>query len=291
MFIIFIIIIILLVFIFFEVKLSFTKNIKKDSSKTIEPIIVTLTKYDINVLRKINDSKILGIIILINNLEIEDLKNLIIEIKKIVKRKIIIALDEEREETYTSFYSKDFKVYPCYIGEKCSIDYARKIAILRASFLRDIGVNMLISPICNINFYMNKNIFSKDEDLSSKLIYHTVLSYKSKNMIVALKYFPKYFDDMLLKCMNIDNIKTFDAGIKANADFIMITNNFYNYYLDILVKKFNYKKLIITNYINNKKYLVDNAINIISEEIFMNYNYSIDTSSIDKKLEELINNI
>ena len=158
---------------------TYTNNI--DNAKEILTFI-SVKNYDNELINIINTTKISGIIINIDNLDIDTLYNIIKTIKRNINRKIFIALDQDYKSTYNIAYHQKFKVYPSYIGERKSEEYAYKISYERALKLKSLGINMILSPICNTycneKSHLKENIFTNDKILASRLIYQ--ITFKRK---------------------------------------------------------------------------------------------------------------
>ncbi|WP_297276624.1 glycoside hydrolase family 3 N-terminal domain-containing protein [uncultured Brachyspira sp.] len=254
-----------------------------DSSKEILTFI-SVKNYDNQLINIINTSSISGIIINIDDLDIDILSTIIKNIKRNINRKIFIALDQDYKSTYSVAYHQKFKVYPSYIGEKKNEEYAYKISYERASKLKSIGINMILSPICNTycneKSHLKENIFTNDKILASRLIYQTVKAQKDAGLITALKYFPKYYDDELYidkEIKNIENIldnrETFLAGIKANADIIVMSHiKNHSMYKDFLFNDMKFKGIIMTDYINDDKNIISYGINVFSANYYKDIN-------------------
>ncbi|MEI0493543.1 glycoside hydrolase family 3 N-terminal domain-containing protein [Brachyspira intermedia] len=245
---------------------------------------ISVKNYDNELINIINTTKISGIIINIDNLDIDTLSNIIKTIKRSINRKIFIALDQDYKSTYNIAYHQKFKVYPSYIGERESEEYAYKIAYERALKLKSLGINMILSPICNTycneKSHLKYNIFTNDKILASRLIYQTVKAQKDAGIITALKYFPKYYDDELYIDEKIDNVEsvldnreTFLAGIKANADIIVMSHiKNTDKYRDFLINNMKFKGIIMTDYINDSKNIISYGINVFSYNYYRNKN-------------------
>ncbi|MEI0551417.1 glycoside hydrolase family 3 N-terminal domain-containing protein [Brachyspira intermedia] len=254
-----------------------------DNDKEILTFI-SVKNYDNELINIINTTKISGIIINIDNLDIDTVSNIIKTIKRNINRKIFIALDQDYRSTYSIAYHQKFKVYPSYIGERESEEYAYKIAYQRALKLKSLGINMILSPICNTycneKSHLKENIFTNDKILASRLIYQTVKAQKDAGIITALKYFPKYYDDELYIDEKIDNVEsvldnreTFLAGIKANADIIVMSHiKNTDKYRDFLINNMKFKGIIMTDYINDNKNIIGYGINVFSYNYYRNKN-------------------
>ncbi|CRF32375.1 beta-N-acetylglucosaminidase [Brachyspira suanatina] len=276
----------LLVFLFIT---HFNNNEEKtyinniDNAKEILSFI-SVKNYDNELINIINNTKISGIIINIDNLDIDTLSNIIKTIKRSINRKIFITLDQDYKSTYNIAYHQKFKVYPSYIGERESEEYAYKIAYQRALKLKSLGINMILSPICNTycneKSHLKENIFTNDKILASRLIYQTVKAQKDAGIITALKYFPKYYDDELYIDEKIDNVEsvldnreTFLAGIKANADIIVMSHiKNTDKCRDFLINNMKFKGIIMTDYINDNKNIIGYGINVFSYNYYRNKN-------------------
>lgn len=271
---------------------TYTNNI--DNAKEILTFI-SVKNYDNELINIINTTKISGIIINIDNLDIDTLYNIIKTIKRNINRKIFIALDQDYKSTYNIAYHQKFKVYPSYIGERKSEEYAYKISYERALKLKSLGINMILSPICNTycneKSHLKENIFTNDKILASRLIYQTVKAQKYAGIITALKYFPKYYDDELYineETKNpetiLDNRETFLAGIKANADIIVMSHiKNADKYIDFLINNMKFKGIIMTDYINDSKNIISYGINVFSYNYYKNKNIK---NMIENNLQE-----
>ena len=283
------ILLLILFFIFIYLYDNFNIVLKNNNKESIEnkkeiPFIISVKNYDDNLIDIINKTNISGIIINIDNLDIESLYKIIKKIKRNIKRKILIAIDQDYKNTSSIYYDKKFKVFSSYIGERESEEYAYKIAYERASKLKSIGINMILSPICNTycneKSHLKENIFTNDKILASRLIYQTVKAQKDAGLITALKYFPKYYDDELYidkEIKNIENIldnrETFLAGIKANADIIVMSHiKNHSMYKDFLFNDMKFKGIIMTDYINDDKNIISYGINVFSANYYKDIN-------------------
>ena len=281
--------ILLLILFFIFIYLYDNFNIVLKNNESIEnkkeiPFIISVKNYDDNLIDIINKTNISGIIINIDNLDIENLDKIIKKIKRNIKRKILIAIDQDYKNTSSIYYDKKFKVFSSYIGERKSEEYAYKIAYERASKLKSIGINMILSPICNTycneKSHLKEHIFSDDKILASNLIYNTVKAYKDNGLITAIKYFPKYYNDELYIDENIENIEsiidnreTFLAGIKANTDIIVMSHIKDNdKYRDFLFNNMKFNGIIMTDYINDDKNIINYAVNVLSSNYYKDIN-------------------
>ncbi len=285
-------IIIITTILFFVLVFLFITHFNNDSKIYLNNIdndkeiltFISVKNYDNELINIINTTKISGIIINIDNLDIDTLSNIIKTIKRSINRKIFIALDQDYKSTYNIAYHQKFKVYPSYIGERESEEYAYKIAYERALKLKSLGINMILSPICNTycneKSHLKENIFTNDKILASRLIYQTVKAQKDAGIITALKYFPKYYDDELYIDEKIDNVEsvldnreTFLAGIKANADIIVMSHiKNTDKYRDFLINNMKFKGIIMTDYINDSKNIISYGINVFSYNYYRNKN-------------------
>ena len=284
-------IIIITILLFFVLIFLFITHINIDKKNDLNNInnpkevlsIISIKNYDNELINIINTSSISGIIINIDDLDIDKLSKIIKNIKRNINRKIFIALDQDYKSTYSVAYYQKFKVYPSYIGEKKSEEYAYKIAYERASKLKSIGINMILSPICNTycneKSHLKENIFSNDKILASRLIYQTVKAQKDAGLITALKYFPKYYNDELYIEDNInnnaenmlDNRETFLAGIKANADIILMSHmKNHEKYKNFIFNDMKFNGIIMTDYINNNENIIKYGMNVFSYNYYKN---------------------
>lgn len=258
--------------------------------------MTTLTNNDISkyTAKKIKEAGIYGIIITKDNIKNNDIRTFTYKIRKYINSYMLIAIDQDMKYTQSIFYNTNFKVYPKYIGEKESVDYAYKIAYERSKYLLDLGINLILGPVCNIytnkQSHLQKDIFSNNEKVASKLIYATVKAQHDAGIVTSLKYFPVFCDEkddiFIEKKVKINNamLETFLNGIKAGAEIVLISNiKNVDKYKKLLYDDMKFEGVIMTDYINisKNKNTLNDAINIFS------YDYHKSEKHINKILPDI----
>ena len=168
-------IIFITVILFFVLVFLFVTHINIDNNKKIDLnnidnpkeilTFISVKNYDNQLINIINTSSISGIIINIDDLDVDILFTIIKNIKRNINRKIFIALDQDYKSTYSVAYHQKFKVYPSYIGEKKSEEYAYKISYERAVKLKSIGINRInraLENLFDIDYKIKSGVIEKN---------------------------------------------------------------------------------------------------------------------------------
>ena len=121
-----------------------------------------LSEETIKILKK---NKISGIILFDYNIANEkQLKKLTSDLREYVSPNMLIAIDEEGGKVNRIHFDKLKNISPKDIGDKNDKEYAYKIAYQKSKFLLDLGINMILGPICDIpnnsNSYLYERSFS-----------------------------------------------------------------------------------------------------------------------------------
>lgn len=266
--------------------------------------MLAVKTYDNDLINIIKDDDVKGIII--NIADINTIERLIKNIKENLNKKIFIALDEDYKPTHNLFFDQHFKVYQSYIGERQSETYAYDIAKKRASALKDIGVNMFLSPVvntlCNEKSHLKEHIFSGDKQIASKLISQTIKAYKDSGILTAAKYFPKYYNDELYIEDNIKNVEniidskqTFLSAIESDF-FVMSHIKNEKLYRDYLFNSLNFKGVVMSDYINKYFLINTNLLNVIDYRFYKANrlkikNIKTEDSELCVKISKLLNRL
>lgn len=266
--------------------------------------MLAVKTYDNDLINIIKDDDVKGIII--NIADINTIEKLIKNIKENLNKKIFIALDEDYKPTHNLFFDQHFKVYQSYIGERQSETYAYNIAKKRASTLKDIGVNMFLSPVvntlCNEKSHLKEHIFSGDKQIASKLISQTIKAYKDSGVLTAAKYFPKYYDDELYIEDNIKNVENIidskQTFLSARESDFFVMSHIKNekLYRDYLFNSLNFKGVVMSDYINKYSLINTNLLNVIDYRFYkLNRekikNIKTEDSELCVKISKLLNRL
>jgi len=152
----------------------------------------------------ITDYGVGGVILFSRNIEspsqVKDLCNSLQELSiKSHKIPLLIAIDQEGGRVFR--LKPPFRQYPSYgeLGRAGSEDAVRSNALLMADELIEIGVNMNMSPVLDVNTNPKNPIigdrsFSSDPDVVSRLGGHVIKAFSEKNIIPVGKHFPGHGD-------------------------------------------------------------------------------------------------
>lgn len=260
-----------------------------------------LSKETIEILK---DNNIMGVILFSYNIENEkQLKKLTSDLRKYVNPNMLISIDQEGGEVNRINFDKFKDISPKDIGDLNSIKYAYDIAYQKSKFLLDMGINMILAPLCDIpndtNSYIYNRSFSTNVNIVSDMVYAVVKAQKDAGIISVLKHFPGHGDTAVNSHNDFPNIdKTindllskeflpFKKGIEAGAEMVLVSHIKNKYiddkypasmsrkYADILEKDLGFKGIVITDDLvmtGNIDKCIDFGINLTSN-VYENAEY------------------
>ena len=260
-----------------------------------------LSEETIKVLK---DNHIMGVILFDYNIESEvQLKQLTKDLREKVNPNLIISVDQEGGEVNRIKFDKLKYISQKDIGDSNSVEYADYYAREKSKFLLDLGINMLLGPVCDIasdsNSYLYNRSFSINVGIVSNLVYATVSAQKSSGIMSVLKHFPGHGDTIInshkefpVINKSLEKLKTnefipFISGIDAGAEFILVGHIENKYidkknissmsrkYLNILENELGFDGVIITDNLamtGNIKRGINFGINLISN-VYENVSY------------------
>ena len=194
------------------------------------------------------------------------------------KTKMLIAVDEEggtvvRASLYPQFRSSRFKS-PREVYSSGGWSGITKYTASKDKFLLNLGINTNLAPVADITYskgdYMYYRAFSEKEANVSKFVRLTADQMKKDKVVCSLKHFPGYGgngnthyslirDKRSMSAYEKRDLKPFKAGIKHDADMIMVSHIIVNAFdskrpasMSKAVHKYlrgpmNYKGVIITD--------------------------------------------
>ncbi len=164
------------------------------------------------------------------------------------KIKMLIAVDEEggavtRVSKYSEFRSENFKsLQELYnIG---GIDLIKSDTKEKIELLKLLGINLNLAPVADVSTnsedYIYKRTVGQDASITSDVIKESTLIYNANKMGMSLKHFPGYGNnkdthtDFVRDDRNKEQFETVDlipfkAGIKNNAQSILVSHNIVSY--------------------------------------------------------------
>lgn len=214
-------------------------------------------------------------------------KNFIKDLQKASKTQMFIAVDEEGGRVARIANNKNMKTtkfpYMSEVGANEKEEYAYDMGVTIGSEIKTLGFNLDFAPVADVLTNKSSNgignrSFGSDEKLVAKMVKNVVNGLQDANVSATLKHFPGHgssssdshygtavVESDLEKLKKIDFVP-FKAGIKAKADFIMVSHislpNVVGDYTpaslskvimtDILRNDLKYKGIIITDALNMK---------------------------------------
>lgn len=157
-------------------------------------------------------------------------------------RPLFLAVNEELGNTVISsklnLYKSDMQTV---IGTTGNEENAYSEASQVADYLTEFGINVNLGIIAEVTAgwegsVLDGRTFSDDPDVVSKMLERTVAAYNEKHISSALEYFPGQSfatQDTTVGIANstrtktdlfTNELKTFSAGVKAGADFIVVSH-------------------------------------------------------------------
>lgn len=268
-----------------------------------------LSEETIKILK---ENKISGIILFDYNIENEtQLKKLTSDLREYVNPNMLIAVDEEGGKVNRIHFDKLKNISPKNIGDKNDKEYAYKIAYQKSQFLLDLGINMILGPICDIpndaSSYLYERSFSTNISIVADMVEATVKAQIDAGIITVLKHFPGHGDTVVnshdgfpIIDKKISELKNkefvpFKRGIEAGAEMILVAHIKNKYiedklpaslsknYIEILEKELNFKGITITDDLTMTG-KIERGINFgvnLNSNIYQNIEYMFDDLNPD----------
>ena len=264
----------------------------------------TLSEETIKILK---ENKIVGIILFDYNVVNEkQLKKLTSDLREYVNPNMLIAVDEEGGKVNRIHFDKLKNISPKNIGDKNDKEYAYKIAYQKSKFLLDLGINMILGPICDIpnnaNSYLYERSFSTNINIVADMVEATVKAQRDAGIITVLKHFPGHGDtsvnshdgfpiiDKKISELKNKEFVPFKRGIEAGAEMILTAHIKNKYiddklpaslsknYIEILEKELNFKGITMTDDLTMTG-KIEKGINFginLNSNIYQNIEYMFD---------------
>ncbi|MEI0565085.1 glycoside hydrolase family 3 N-terminal domain-containing protein [Brachyspira pulli] len=227
-------------------------------------------------IKTLKDNHIMGVILFDYNITDEkQLKKLTSDLRKYVNPNMLISIDQEGGEVNRINFDKLKNISPKNIGNSNSSEYAYKIAYQKSKFLLDLGINMILGPLCDIpndtNSYLYNRSFSTNVNIVAEMVSNTVKAQRDAGIISVLKHFPGHGDTVVNSHNDFPSInKTtnellsnefipFKSGIDAGAEVVLVAHIKNKYiddkntasmskkYADILEKDLGFNGVVITD--------------------------------------------
>ena len=266
----------------------------KDKFMQMIMIGMDIDKFNDEIVRLIRDYKIGGIVLYKKNYhDIDSMRDLINKIKKINEGNtpLFIAIDQENGRV-NRMPDEIERIYsPGRQASTKNDDIIHKCNKITSNILRDVGVNMNLAPVVDINYDNSKIIGNRSYGSSaSEVIRYATISmndYKEEGIIPVVKHFPghglvngdsHYLTPVISDTKKMeDDLVVYDSLIKSGCDALMVghlkvsgygsepaTFN-KNIIKKYLMDRYNYQGLIITDDLrmNTMKYIygIKNMVN------------------------------
>ncbi|MEI0698379.1 glycoside hydrolase family 3 N-terminal domain-containing protein [Brachyspira intermedia] len=229
-----------------------------------------------DTIKTLKDNHIMGVILFDYNITDEkQLKKLTSDLRKYVNPNMLISIDQEGGEVNRINFDKLKNISPKNIGDSNSAEYAYNIAYQKSKFLLDLGINMILGPLCDIpndtNSYLYNRSFSTNANIVAEMVSNTVKAQRDAGIISVLKHFPGHGDTAVNSHNDFPSInKTtnellsnefipFKSGIDAGAEMVLVAHIKNKYidnkntasmskkYADILEKDLGFNGVVITD--------------------------------------------
>ena len=263
-------------------------------------------------IKTLKDNHIMGVILFDYNITDEkQLKKLTSDLRKYVNPNMLISIDQEGGEVNRINFDKLKNISPKNIGDSNSSEYAYKIAYQKSKFLLDLGINMILGPLCDVpndtNSYLYKRSFSTNVNIVAEMVSNTVKAQRDAGIISVLKHFPGHGDTAVNSHNDFPSInKTtnellsnefipFKSGIDAGAEVVLVAHIKNKYiddkntasmskkYADILEKDLGFNGVVITDDLamtGNIDKGINFGINLISN-LYENVEYMFEDIDAD----------
>ena len=229
-----------------------------------------------DTIKTLKDNHIMGVILFDYNITDEkQLKKLTSDLRKYVNPNMLISIDQEGGEVNRINFDKLKNISPKNIGDSNRAEYAYNIAYQKSKFLLDLGINMILGPLCDIpndtNSYLYNRSFSTNANIVAEMVSNTVKAQRDAGIISVLKHFPGHGDTAVNSHNDFPSInKTtnellsnefipFKSGIDAGAEMVLVAHIKNKYidnkntasmskkYADILEKDLGFNGVVITD--------------------------------------------
>lgn len=263
-------------------------------------------------IKTLKDNHIMGVILFDYNITDEkQLKKLTSDLRKYVNTNMLISIDQEGGEVNRINFDKLKNISPKNIGDSNSSEYAYNIAYQKSKFLLDLGINMILGPLCDIpndtNSYLYNRSFSTNVNIVAEMVSNTVKAQRDAGIISVLKHFPGHGDTAVNSHNDFPSInKTtnellsnefipFKSGIDAGAEVVLVAHIKNKYiddkntasmskkYADILEKDLGFNGVVITDDLamtGNIDKGINFGINLISN-LYENVEYMFEDIDAD----------
>ena len=227
-------------------------------------------------IKTLKDNHIMGVILFDYNITDEkQLKKLTSDLRKYVNPNMLISIDQEGGEVNRINFDKLKNISPKNIGDSNSAEYAYNVAYQKSKFLLDLGINMILGPLCDVpndtNSYLYNRSFSTNANIVAEMVSNTVKAQRDAGIISVLKHFPGHGDTAVNSHNDFPSInKTtnellsnefipFKSGIDAGAEMVLAAHIKNKYiddkntasmskkYADILEKDLGFNGVVITD--------------------------------------------
>ena len=263
-------------------------------------------------IKTLKDNHIMGVILFDYNITDEkQLKKLTSDLRKYVNPNMLISIDQEGGEVNRINFDKLKNISPKNIGDSNSSEYAYNIAYQKSKFLLDLGINMILGPLCDVpndtNSYLYNRSFSTNLNIVAEMVSNTVKAQRDAGIISVLKHFPGHGDTVVNSHNDFPSInKTtnellsnefipFKSGIDAGAEVVLVSHIKNKYiddkntasmskkYADILEKDLGFNGVVITDDLamtGNIDKGINFGINLISN-LYENVEYMFEDIDAD----------
>ncbi len=270
---------------------------------------ITDTVLSKETIKTLKDNHVSGVILFNYNIvDEEQLKKLTSDLKKYVNKNMLISIDEEGGEVFRIPFDKYKDISAKMIGDSNSSEYAYNIAYNKAKFLKDMGINMILGPLCDVpsnkDSYIYNRSFSTNVEMVSKMVEATIKAQKDAGIISVVKHFPGHGDtavnshsefpviDKTLEELKNKELIPFQKAIDLGAEMVLVSHIKNKYIDDTLPASMSekYRKLLEEDMGFKGVIITDDLVMTGKIESTINYGINL-TSNIYKNVKEMFRNI
>ena len=195
----------------------------------------------------ISDYHIGGLVMLAPDFEYENKATVREKISSLQEKSdigLFIATEEEGGEVNSISRFSQFRAVPFWSAQDLfsegGFGYIETISIEKAALLNSLGINLNLSPVCNIIDNKDSTFFGRSlgqsPQITADFVSTVVTTFKEHNVATAVKYFPGYdgngdesakiiTDNREYEAFEQTDFAPFKAAIRKGTEFIMLSHN------------------------------------------------------------------
>lgn len=174
----------------------------------------------------------------------DEVKDMIKELQAVTKIPILTAVDEEggkvvRISSNPKLVTEQFKS-PKELYDLGGFDLIKKDTIEKSTILNELGINVNLAPVVDVSTtpsdYIYERTIGQNAEITTEYAKTVIEASKESKVSYVLKHFPGYgnnkdthtgssTDERTYDEILNNDLKPFEAGIKANAEAVLVSHN------------------------------------------------------------------